>query len=56
VSVRVDSSIKKLAQLFFKYKFDAIPVVDDDDKLQGFITIGDTLDAVFPEVKRAAEG
>jgi magnesium transporter len=56
VSVRVDSSIKKMAQLFFKYKFDAIPVVDDDDKLQGFITIGDTLDAVFPEVKQAAEG
>jgi magnesium transporter len=56
VSVQVDSSIKKMAQLFFKYKFDAIPVVDDNGKLQGFITIGDTLDAVFPEVKQAAEG
>jgi CBS domain-containing protein/sporulation protein YlmC with PRC-barrel domain len=56
VSVRVDSSIKKAAQLFFKYKFDAIPVVDDVDKLQGFVTISDVLDAVFPEVKQAAEG
>ena len=56
VSVRVDSNIKRMAQLFFKYKFDAIPVVDDEDKLQGFITIGDALDAFFPEVKQAAEG
>ncbi len=56
VSVRVDSSIKRMAQLFFKYKFEAIPVVDDNDKLQGIITMGDALDAVFPEVKQAAEG
>jgi len=56
VSVRVDSNIKRMAQLFFKYKFDAIPVVDDEDKLQGFITIGDALEAFFPEVKQAAEG
>ncbi len=34
----------------------ALPVVDEDDKLQGIITMGDALDAVFPEVKEAAEG
>ena len=45
-----------MAQAFFKYKFVAIPVVDENDKLQGIITMGDTLDAVFPEVKEAAEG
>lgn len=56
VSVKIDSSIKRMAQVFFKYKFEAIPVVDDDDKLQGIITMGDALDAVFPEVKEAAEG
>lgn len=56
ISVPIDSSIKRMAQLFFKYKFEAIPVVDENDKLQGFITMGDTLDAVFPEVKQAAEG
>ncbi len=56
VSVRIDSSIKRMAQIFFKYKFVAIPVVDEQDKLQGIITLGDALDAVFPEVKEAAEG
>lgn len=56
VSVKIDSSIKRMAQVFFKYKFEAIPVVDEDDKLQGIITMGDALDAVFPEVKEAAEG
>jgi magnesium transporter len=56
VSVRIDSSIKRMAQVFFKYKFDAVPVVDENDKLQGIITMGDMLDAVFPEVKQASEG
>ncbi|HTY36236.1 MAG TPA: CBS domain-containing protein [Bacteroidota bacterium] len=56
ISVRLDSSIKRMAQQFFKYKFEAIPVVDDDDKLQGIITMRDALDSVFPEVKQAAEG
>ena len=56
VSVELDSSIKRMAQLFFKYKFDAIPVVDENDKLQGIITMRDALDSVFPEVKQAAEG
>jgi CBS domain-containing protein/sporulation protein YlmC with PRC-barrel domain len=56
VSVKIDSSIKRMAQVFFKYKFEAVPVVDENDKLQGIITMGDALDAVFPEVKEAAEG
>jgi magnesium transporter len=56
ISVRLDSSIKRMSLLFFKYKFEAIPVVDDNDKLQGIITMRDALDAVFPEVKQAAEG
>lgn len=56
ITVRIDSSIKRVAQVFFKYKFEAIPVVDDNDKFQGIITMRDTLDAVFPEVKQAAEG
>ena len=56
ISVRIDSSIKRMAQVFFKYKFDAIPVVDENGKLQGIITMRDALDAVFPEVRRASEG
>jgi len=56
VSVRLDSSIKRMAQQFFKYKFEAIPVVDENDKLQGIITMGDMMEAVFPEVRQASEG
>jgi magnesium transporter len=56
VSVELDSKIKRMAQLFFKYKFEAIPVVDENDKLQGIVTMRDALDSVFPEVKQAAEG
>lgn len=56
ISVQLDSSIKRIAQLFFKYKFEAIPVVDENDKLQGIITMRDILDVVFPEVRQAAEG
>jgi magnesium transporter len=56
ISVQLDSSIKRIAQLFFKYKFEAIPVVDENDKLQGIITMRDILDVVFPEVRQASEG
>jgi magnesium transporter len=56
ISVRLDSSIKRMSQLFFKYKFEAIPVVDENDKLQGIITMGDMMEAVFPEVRQASEG
>jgi Mg/Co/Ni transporter MgtE len=56
IAVRIDSSIKRVAQVFFKYKFEAIPVVDENEKLQGIVTMRDTLDAVFPEIKQAAEG
>jgi magnesium transporter len=56
VSVRLDSSIKRMSQQFFKYKFEAIPVVDENDKLQGIITMGDMMEAVFPEVRQASEG
>jgi magnesium transporter len=56
ISVRLDSNIKPMSQLFFKYKFEAIPVVDENDKLQGIITMGDMMEAVFPEVRQAAEG
>ncbi len=56
ITVRLDSSIKRVAQVFFRYKFEAIPVVDENDKLQGIVTMRDTLDAVFPEIKEAAEG
>jgi magnesium transporter len=55
VSVRIDTNIKRVAQLFFKYNFVAIPVVDDENRLQGIITSRDALESVFPEMKEESE-
>lgn len=56
ISVELDTSIKKVALIFFKYDFDAIPVVNEEGKIQGIITMRDTLKSVFPEIKKEAEG
>jgi len=44
-----------VAQIFFKYNFIAIPVVDDDDRIQGIITSRDAFESVFPEMKQESE-
>jgi magnesium transporter len=51
VSVQIDTRIRRVARLFFKYNFEAIPVVDDDNKLQGIVSFRDALASVFPEIK-----
>lgn len=42
-SVRLDSSVKEVAYLMEKYKYYAIPVVDENTVLQGIITVDDIL-------------
>ena len=38
-----------------KYNLLAVPVVDDDDRMQGIVTIDDALDTVMPAgIKRRA--
>ncbi|MFC1703802.1 magnesium transporter MgtE N-terminal domain-containing protein [Candidatus Omnitrophota bacterium] len=46
VSVNVDAGVKEVAYLMEKYRFFAIPVVDDDKKLQGIITMDDIFEQV----------
>ena len=41
--VRLDSSVKEVAYLMEKYKYFAIPVVDENNILQGIITVDDIL-------------
>jgi len=55
ISVKIDTNIKRVAQIFFKYNFIAIPVVDDDDRIQGIITSRDAFESVFPEMKQESE-
>jgi magnesium transporter len=51
ISVQIDTRIRRVAKLFFKYNFEAIPVVDDDNKLEGLVSFRDALASVFPEIK-----
>jgi magnesium transporter len=51
VRVRIDANIKAVAQIFYKYNFSVVPVVDDDDRIQGIITMKDALESVFPEIR-----
>ncbi len=46
ISVNVDAGVKEVAYLMEKYRFFAIPVVDDDKKLQGIITLDDIFEQV----------
>ncbi len=51
VSVQIDTRIRRVAKLFFKYNFEAIPVVDDDNKLQGLVSYRDAVASLYPEIK-----
>lgn len=55
IKVEVDTDVKKVARIFFKYNFMIVPVVDDNDRIEGIITIKDALEAVFPEIREEAE-
>ena len=56
ITVTIDASLKRVAQVFFKYKFEAVPVVDEEGHIQGIVTLRDTLEAVFPEVREESKG
>ena len=55
VRVRIDSHLKIVAQIFYKYNFVVVPVVNENDRIQGIITIKDALEAVFPEIREETE-
>lgn len=55
VKVRIDTDIKDVAEIFYKYDFTVVPVVDKQNKLRGIVTIKDALEAVFPKIRAEAE-
>ncbi len=55
VRIPVDTHIKKVARVFFKYNFMVVPVVDSTDRIIGIITIKDALEAVFPEMSEETD-
>lgn len=52
VSVAVDADKGAAAELFAKYRFRALPVVDHDGVMKGIITVDDVLEDVAPELSR----
>ncbi len=49
IKLRVDDSLKEVAQAFKHYKLLTIPVVDKQDRLEGIITLRDGVEAILPE-------
>ncbi len=54
VTVQLDTHIRRVARIFFKYHFEAVPVVDDAGHMQGVVSYADVLAAVFPDVREEA--
>lgn len=50
ISVRLDAKEKKIAEQFAKYAVASIPVVDDNDRLQGIIMLKNLLETVAPNL------
>ena len=49
VTVRLDASRDEVAAVMAKYNLMALPVVDDEDRLRGIVTVDDALESVLPE-------
>jgi magnesium transporter len=53
VTVNLDANREEVAAVMAKYNLMALPVVDEEHRLRGIITVDDTLESVLPEgVKR----
>jgi len=52
VTVSADSDPHHVAQIMAKYNLLAVPVVNEDDILQGIITVDDALDVLLPPERR----
>ena len=55
VRVRVDAHIKSVAEIFYKYNFTVVPVVDENDRIEGIITMKDAFESVMPEIREETE-
>lgn len=51
ITVHIDTHIRRVARIIFKYNFEAVPVVDEDNRIQGVVSLRDALAAVYPEVR-----
>ena len=53
--VKINTKIKDVAEVFYKYDFTVVPVVDKLGKIQGIITMKDAFEAVFHQIREETE-
>ena len=49
IHVHLDADIEEIAQTMERYNLLALPVVDEENHIQGIVTVDDTLEQVLPE-------
>ncbi|MBU9723789.1 MULTISPECIES: magnesium transporter [Bacillaceae] len=55
ISVPIDIDQEEVAQLIQRYDFLAVPVVDDDNRLKGIVTVDDIIDVFIEEANEDIE-
>ncbi|MCX5696049.1 MAG: CBS domain-containing protein [Candidatus Omnitrophica bacterium] len=53
--VKVNTKIKDVAEVFYKYDFTVVPVIDKSGKMQGIITMKDAFESVFHQIRQETE-
>ncbi len=53
--VKIKTKIKDVAEVFYKYDFTVVPVIDKIGKMQGIITMKDAFESVFHQIRKETE-
>jgi CBS domain-containing protein/sporulation protein YlmC with PRC-barrel domain len=53
--VKIKTKIKDVAEIFYKYDFTVVPVIDKTGKIQGIITMKDAFESVFHQIRQETE-
>ncbi|MCL5104569.1 MAG: CBS domain-containing protein [Armatimonadetes bacterium] len=52
IHVHLDAGVEEVARAMSDYNLLALPVVDDENRLQGIVTVDDALEEIMPEGRR----
>lgn len=52
IHVHLDADVQEIAETLSDYNLLAVPVVDEENKLQGIVTVDDALEEIVPEGKK----
>ena len=55
VKVHMDTDVHDVAEIFYKYNFTAVPVVDKHNILKGIIMMRDAFETVFAPIRYEVE-